>query len=358
MKDKSALQALSGIDDKFIEETAVRRPKGTVIKWCAAAACFCLTAAGAAALWFSPGKDALNGSPGSGISSETYVVEEEDIAAGDTAGGTSSTTSAFEVYEIPDWEERSIVEKFPSIPLNGVNYDAADTLVPADKTGNLIASAVLTGYDEQAGISHSINAAIYEIKGVSSVCAAAVKYEGYDGFYVCRNAYYRPETLGQFITDLNLRENLTFGKAYGTVKKDENRYADMEYTGLQPEKIWEMLFGGETLKNVESFDSMNFEPDLISISISLELLGYKNISLAVTGDGYLTTNILDTGKAFFIGTDKAREFTAYVRGSCEATETHEYVIAESEPQASGGGSASYAGRSDSSETASSATAGS
>ena len=47
------------------------------------------------------------------------------------------------------------------------------------------------------------------------------------------------------------------------------------------------------------------------------MLGYENISLGVTENGYLTTNILNTGKAFFIGAEKAQMFMDYVIENCE-----------------------------------------
>ena len=55
----------------------------------------------------------------------------------------------------------------------------------------------------------------------------------------------------------------------------------------------------------------------MNISINFELLGYKNISIGITEDGYITTNILDTGKAFFIGPEKATEFMDYVLETCD-----------------------------------------
>ena len=77
-----------------------------------------------------------------------------------------------------------------------------------------------------------------------------------------------------------------------------------------------MLLSDRELKNVKDYDSMNFGKELISVSINIELLGYENISLAVTDEGYVTTNILATGKAFYIGKEKAEEFYKYVTENC------------------------------------------
>ena len=54
-----------------------------------------------------------------------------------------------------------------------------------------------------------------------------------------------------------------------------------------------------------------------TFTVDVPLLGYKNISLGVTEDGYIVTNILDTGKAFYIGKDKTEAFIKYVESECK-----------------------------------------
>jgi hypothetical protein len=44
----------------------------------------------------------------------------------------------------------------------------------------------------------------------------------------------------------------------------------------------------------------------------VKTIGYRNISLSVDDRGYLQTNILDTGKSFYIGEDNVRAFVDYV----------------------------------------------
>ena len=235
----------------------------------------------------------------------------------------------------------TVTQKFPYLSFNGYEYSTADKVIPEDKVGKKITSATLTGTDRYTGKTYAINADIYGIAGISKNCAVSLKFEGYDELYVCRNSGYRPETLGQLTDDLNLKNTLTFGKAYATIQKDKNSYAQTEYSGLDGEKVWEMLLSDRELKNVKDYDSMNFGKELISVSINIELLGYENISLTVTEDGYLTTNILDTGKAFFIGKEKAEEFYGYVRENCEGTEKITYIVNSSEPSGTGASSSAY-----------------
>ena len=53
----------------------------------------------------------------------------------------------------------------------------------------------------------------------------------------------------------------------------------------------------------------------MSISVDIPILG-RNSSIWLTEDGYLCTNILGTGKAFYIGEEKVAEFIYYVVMHC------------------------------------------
>lgn len=360
MKNKM-IHAVGGIDDKFIDEAAQPgRKKAVIIKWCAAAAGFCVIAGLAAAVWISSGANGIflskesNSAGGAeeGTLSEEYDGDYKANGTADTAPGDSETyteeaddmvskpSSSHDIYEVPSWDDMTVTQKFPYLSFNGYEYSTADRTVPEESAGKKITSATLTGTDSRTGKTYAINADIYEITGISKNCAVSIKFEGYKELYVCRNSGYRPETLGQLTDDLNLRETLTFGKAYATVKKGDT-YTETEYSGLDGEKVWEMLLSDRELKNVKDYDSMNFGKELISVSINIELLGYENISLTVTGDGYLTTNILDTGKAFFIGKEKAENFAEYVSENCEGTEKITYIVNSSEPSGTGAASSAY-----------------
>ena len=355
MKNKM-IHAIGGIDDKFIDEAArPSRKKAVIIKWCAAAAGFCVIAGLAAAVWINSGANGIflskeSNSAGEALEGTLSEEYDGDYKANGTADTVPNDNEAFtekpsisssqDIYEVPRWDDMTVTQKFPYLSFNGYEYSTADKVIPEDKVGKKITSATLTGTDRYTGKTYAINADIYGIAGISKNCAVSLKFEGYDELYVCRNSGYRPETLGQLTDDLNLKNTLTFGKAYATVKKGDT-YTETEYSGLDGEKVWEMLLSDRNLKNVKDYDSMNFGKELISVSINIELLGYENISLAVTEDGYLTTNILDTGKAFFIGKEKAEEFYGYVRENCEGTEKITYIVNSSEPSGTGASSSAY-----------------
>ena len=88
-----------------------------------------------------------------------------------------------------------------------------------------------------------------------------------------------------------------------------------------------------TAENVKDYDQMWLTRKM-SISIDIPALGYENISLAVTEEGYLTTNILATGKAFYIGEEKVDAFVEYVLENCSGREmVYHTVVSESDDAA-------------------------
>lgn len=216
----------------------------------------------------------------------------------------------------------------------------ANRPIPSDKIGNSITRLTVLGRDEYTNSEYAANVEIYEIKGISTECAAAVKYDADGKYFVCRNSHYKPETLGQFMNDLSLKENLTFVSFSGTQTKNGKAVCDVEYTNVDKAKVWKLLFSDTAAKAVNDYDSMNFET-AADIAIDLKLLGYENISLAVTRDGYLTTNILDTGKAFYIGKPAAEKFLSYLEKDCKTTIKHKYDYSEPAGGGGSGNSASY-----------------
>lgn len=221
---------------------------------------------------------------------------------------------------MPDWEELDINQKYPYILVDGVEFTSRDNISPNYIQDMLFSGVEASGIDMLSGVTHKTTTDIYEIQGISQDCAVAVSFpEVSDEFYVYINSEYSPDTLEQFVNDLNLRENMLFGSVWYSYEKESGEYATVEFTGLEDYVVWDMLLDDLTAKNVDNYDSMNFF-NKMSISVFIPVLGYENISLSVTEDGYITTNILDTGKAFYIGEEKTDMFIEYVLNNCQGYE--------------------------------------
>ena len=79
-----------------------------------------------------------------------------------------------------------------------------------------------------------------------------------------------------------------------------------------------MLFDNSNLENIyKDTETFKYKSERFSqsidISVDIPLLGRKNISVELTDKGYLITNILDTGKGFYIGENKVQEFLDYIK---------------------------------------------
>ena len=119
--------------------------------------------------------------------------------------------------------------------------------------------------------------------------------------------------------DLNLEEITSFGTIYYNYwDEDSQENINVEFYDVDNNVVWQMLFDNLNLENIYSdndtgkYTSERFSQS-IGISVDIKLLGYENISVSLTDKGYLITNILDTGKGFFIGEDKVQEFLNYIK---------------------------------------------
>lgn len=224
---------------------------------------------------------------------------------------------------VPRWEEMTITQKFNSVNFLENTYNTRSAKITSDLLGKKLGTSILSGYDAYTNTTYSINGEIYEINNFPEKCAIAVKLENDNEYYAYINTYYKPETLGEFIENLNLREIVDFGSVwYDDSYKDEQgnyHYEEIEFPYVTDDVIWKMLFSDESLPNIHSDN--DWHNRLMSISVNIPLFGYENISVSVSEDGYLTTNIFETGKTFFIGKEKVQGFVDYVLENCDGYKT-------------------------------------
>lgn len=222
-----------------------------------------------------------------------------------------------EVAIEPHWGEKLLYSKYPEFELGGTTYITAETWIEKDKLGDSLGTATAYGYDIYNDKAYEMGITVYAVNGIDSAAAVAVAYDGFPGKYaVYTNSWYKPETLGGFVDALNLKESLSFsGSIYRTVE-EYGSYMTVEYESPDlAQAVWEMLLDDATLVNC--IDEMpTFYHSVISISSNVDVLGINNKSIALTEDGYLWTNILDTAKAFYIGEEKVQKFVSYVEETC------------------------------------------
>ena len=216
------------------------------------------------------------------------------------------------------WDEKTITQKFYSVYFMNNTYDSSNgTSISNDLIGQSLGTASLIGNDSYTDSDYTTTATVYEIKDYPTNCMIALQFEGDSNFYIYINTFYRPDTLGDFIDDLNLKENVTFGTInYNYSYTDNNgewQYAEVEFYDVNNDDIWNMLFSDTSLENVQDDLEVYTNGDFnISINVDIPFLGSKRVCITLTDRGYLTTNIFETGKAFYIGEDKVQEFLNYL----------------------------------------------
>lgn len=248
------------------------------------------------------------------------IDQPSDVAPPKPTGGTPTTTAptSGEVWYEPKWEDKPIWQQFPHFERFEIgSYTLRDVTIDTTMVEEYLEDVHLHGYDIYTETGYEIVGKVYRIKGINPICAVALQYPDRTDFFPATCSKYSPATLGQFIADLNLREHLRVGTVYHSYRDAGGTIHDKEYAGLTAEKVWEMLLSDDALRN--EYDETDWQRQWntkISIRIDMPLLGYQNISISLSEDGYLRTNLLDTEKLFHIGKDKVDAFMTYVEENC------------------------------------------
>lgn len=305
MKNERLLRALGDVDHEWIAAAAPngKTSKRLSIKWMAVAASLLAVAAIGLGLWRG---GVFARSPDRVVVDKVYP--EKIVDRPQTDG---------EIAIVPKWEDMTVSQQFAELPYNGVRYSTQATAIAAESVGAQLASATLTGEDIYTDAVYSTNGEVFEIVGISSDCAVALRFEDRSDYFVYVNHHYKPNTLGDLIRDLKLDERLELGAVRYDWRVGANSYL-IEFPDVEDRVIWERLLSDTALENV--YDDQAMYRSLMSVSVDIPLLGYENIGLWVTEDGYLVTNILGSGKAFLIGEEKVNAFVGYVTENCQGYE--------------------------------------
>lgn len=212
------------------------------------------------------------------------------------------------------WGEKEVYEKFNNFEYNNNSYYTNNSKILNEYVGNFIKEINLSSHDDD-GIEQFIKANIYEIRNISTKCNIAVKFENDYDYYVYTNLYYNSKTLEELVDDLNLKETVSFDSIfYKYSYVDENNETiieDIEFENIKPNDIWDMLFDDLSIEN--SYDENNIHYDVItSINCELSILGYSDVSVDLTEDGYMIITILNTSNKFYIGEKKVKTFIEYI----------------------------------------------
>ena len=229
-------------------------------------------------------------------------ISENEIIVPDTEKETEhDPTKNEEVYHLSPDDNILDILGFV-MPYGESYYHSSKSRISDDRIGeflgdiNLNTKNLFKGLDEEISVSGKI----YKITNISTDYALAVKYDTDGEYHLFVNINYLPETLGQMISDLDLKNEMEIVAAY----IDGQAYA------IDSEKVWEYLLSEE---NAQSFEN-GIHPSDYSVSVNVPILGKVRIVINIYADGHISTNI-PTGRApsFDIGKGNVDKFIEYVR---------------------------------------------
>ena len=304
MKEDIMIRAIGGIDDKLIEG-AEKAPKAnrtrfTWVKWGSIAAAFVFLAAlGAIAL------------PAMFKTDDPVVITEWPVKH---AANTAGESEIYGPITKDAWSVTGNAGRYVTLLYSDNEYRTCTVVVDPANKGSFIGDGKVTGQDPFSLEMHEMNVQVYAIQGIDPQFAVAVRFSepdqsvnGSKNVYAYMNTDYAPVTLGDFIHDLDLDEKMDVGLVYMYQAKKDT----VVFENLTKEKVMELL---SDCSDSENTPEVTTGKKIMGISVSL--LG-MNKSISLTEDGYLKTNIFETGKCFYIGRDKIDEFAEYVTHNCD-----------------------------------------
>jgi len=292
MKNEEFYEILGDLDSELVEEAEKTVVTKKQVKWLPIA-----VAAAAAVLLFAGGLflfKNLGGSP----SEPTLIVKH--VPASDSASAVT------EIYHEYPWTERMNPDRYKVTEYGGCKYTTRLILVHEEHVGEKLGEGRVSGYDSYKEEAHELTVPVYAIRGIDPNVGVCVTFPDEPGrAYAYTDFSYVPKDLKDFVDTLSLRETMTTGLVY---MGEYTREGQIVYEDVPTSLIWDILLDDTSVVNGGS-DQYTTADRVLSIATSVDLIGCHNLSISLTADGFLCTNVPDwTGKSFRIGAEKVQRF--------------------------------------------------
>lgn len=290
MKNQKNLDSIGYIDPELIIEAGdytVAKKKRTALRLIAAAACVCL-AIGAIFV-------------GGALIKNQKKPDDPVLPNGDGYDpNKGADNEILEQITEKTWSQTANAGRYTTLSFGGSEYITAACVIKDADKGALIGRGKAEGQDFFSLEMHETGVDVYAIKGVDTKCAVAVHFDESDcsvngdkHVYCYFNASYAPETLGELLNDVSLIEKAAFGSAYKSSSDGMTEYKDYDRALIK-----DLLLSAADAENERGKGGKKL------MSISVSLIGMNSKSISLTDGGYITTNLFETEKCFFVGKDK------------------------------------------------------
>ena len=368
MRGMKTSRAIGEIDEKFIEEAAPgKRITVKVFPWKATAIAACLALViciGTMAVMFGKSEfetaDETSSSSQQSSTLDSSESKAEQSSAADSKSDsktdsssdskTDSSTVTPDDSSKPDiakeatWAEMSSSERFNELKQSynfgkRITFHSRNAEISKEKTGAMLYNTCVEGYDFRTETTHHALADVYSINGISTSTAVAVVliddpridelYSSCGGDYVkirerlgisdeggkyivYINPAFEANDLYSFAMALGLKTEASYPNAYRT----EENGKTVSYSGIDRSSVWDLLFANgandPAVSDPDGFLTKGEHKTLISLSVDCEAIGSSNLSITLTEDGYLVTNLLSSARVYNIGKVKTERFVNYV----------------------------------------------
>ena len=305
MKGYELLDAVGGIDDRFIEaaERGTKRRRGWV-GWIAAA---CM---GLAVMILIP---LLTKNRANQVSVGGIMREYKNVVV----------SGAEEAVEWP-WEYKTLSERYSAVHYAGREYALRPGMGGISEHEGVFREELGTGegvgYDVYADKEYRREVDVWKIDGISAGRMIAVEMDG-QFFPAKSNEYSPPATLGELFDEYSLSRFLTLG-SYTVYDNGQNAGT---YSLSDDGFIWQTLEGCRDAQFVEDEDGGRIGWDRIVFSVTSEVLGVYKRAFYISADGYIGTNSFDWAYTFFIGEDAASSILSHVKRNGVKAQPEPYV---------------------------------
>lgn len=213
-------------------------------------------------------------------------------------------------YTENTWNQTGNAGRYLETTYKDNTYSTCLIAIHDQYRGTVIGKGTATGQDYYSLEIHTMPVSIYSVKGFDTECVVAVQFDENDEYvYAYMNANYVPKTLG------DMMKALDFDNHFGTGR--------LELRTPGKSVMYESIDKDMVLKLLKSYKPAKNEPDkepgkvVLTIAVSESVIGVDNKAMSFTEDGYVTFNILETLKCFYIGEEAVENLVEYVTKNCK-----------------------------------------
>jgi len=236
---------------------------------------------------------------------EKWRIKEIDI---------SDETGVTQMDMIIKWEGRTIDAKYIDAEYMGNAYISKTKEISSDKVGEKLATVQLKGYNDTANEYNYANGNAFKLNGISEKYAIAIQFEGDANYYLYENTAYEPETLRELVEDTNLKEISSLSKIIYYEEYTEGyleKLDTIEFPDVKNDVVWKELFNKVDLDNKENNQTERYAP-LMELKLDIPILKDTPYTIVLSRKGYLSTDLISTGRVFNIGEENIQDFIDYI----------------------------------------------